>query len=570
MLRLFIGVSLLAALSACSSGSDDDSSEAPGVAVSGQITYDRVPAVAGQGLVYAQTVVQPARGVTVELLQAGSVRASTTTDATGNYSFSGVPGDTDVSIRVRAEMLRIGSPSWNFRVVDNVNGEALYTLAGAVFNTGDANVTRNLHAASGWGGAAYTETRSAAPFAILDVAYDAVQLVLTAEPLAQFPALRFQWSPANVPVDGTGPGEIGSSRFQSDIGILLVGAADQDTDEYDRHVIAHEFGHYLEYYFSRSDSIGGPHALSDQLDMRLAFGEAWGTAFAAMATGDAVYKDTFGAGQRQSFSVNVEQSPSRTNPNPGWFNEESLQSLLFDLYDNGRDVPPGSLIVDDLALGFGPIWQAFATEQRTTSALTSVFPFVASLRLARPGDQPLIDQLTTTQRIATVTDAYGTGQTNFGLPTKRTLFEVSQDFNTIYNTVAVGGTLQNVCSLDDYTSALTGAENKLASRRYVRFTVTNPGPHTITVRARAPLNAPADPDLVLHRGSGQKLVSETPPAASCSVATPSGCVETFSPTLSVGEHVLELYEWTNTNRVDESKPEDRPIGRTCFDVTVTR
>jgi len=136
--------------------------------------------------------------------------------------------------------------------------------------------------------------------------------------------------------------------------------------------------------------------------------------------------------------------------------------------------------------------------------------------------------------------------------------------------VAVGGTLQNVCSLDDYTSALTGAENKLASRRYVRFTVTNPGPHTITVRARAPLNAPADPDLVLHRGSGQKLVSETPPAASCSVATPSGCVETFSPTLSVGEHVLELYEWTNTNRVDESKPEDRPIGRTCFDVTVTR
>ena len=59
---------------------------------------------------------------------------------------------------------------------------------------------------------------------------------------------------------------------------------------------------------------------------------------------------------------------------------------------------------------------------------------------------------------------------------------MSQDFNAIYNYVAVGATLQNVCSLDDYTSALTGAENKLASRRFVRFTVTNPGPHTITVR----------------------------------------------------------------------------------------
>jgi hypothetical protein len=570
MLRLSICVSLLALLAGCGGGSSSAAPAPPPgttVTVSGQVTFDRVPAVVGQGLVYAQTVVQPARGVTVELLQAGSVSASTTTDATGNYSFANVPASTDVSIRVRAEMLRVGSPSWNFRVVDNVNGDALYTLAGAVFNTGTANVSRNLHAASGWGGTAYTTTRSAAPFAILDVAYDAVQLVLTAQPLAVFPALNFGWSPSNVAVEGTGPGEIGSSRFQSDIGILLVGAADQDTDEYDRHVIAHELGHYLEYHFSRSDSIGGPHALSDQLDMRLAFGEAWGTAFAAMATGDAIYKDTFGAGQGQGFFFDVEQRPSRVNPNPGWFNEESLQSLLFDLYDNGRDVPPGSLIVDDLALGFGPIWQAFTTEPRTTSALTSVFPFVAALRIARPGDQPLIDNLTTSQRISPVTDAYGTGQTNFGLPTKRTLLEVSQDFNTIYDNVAVGGTLQNVCSLDDYTSELTGAENKLASRRYVRFTVTNPGPHTITVRARAPLNAAADPDLILHRGNAQKLVSDAPPTASCAIATPAACVETFSPTLSAGEHVLELYEWTNTNALDDTDP---PIGRTCFDVTVTR
>ena len=138
----------------------------------------------------------PARGVTVELLQNGAVTASTTTDATGNYSFGNVGANTDVALRVRAEMLRVGAPSWDFRVVDNVNGDALYTLAGAVFNTGTANITRNLHAASGWTGAAYTATRSAAPFAILDVAYDAVQLVLTAAPSTAFPALRFHWSTA--------------------------------------------------------------------------------------------------------------------------------------------------------------------------------------------------------------------------------------------------------------------------------------------------------------------------------------------------------------------------------------
>jgi hypothetical protein len=568
MLRMLLGVSLAGALAACSDGGSEIPGPALGtVLLSGQVTFDRVPAVAGQGLVYAETVARPARGVTVELLERGSVSASTTTDALGNYSFAAVPQSTDVSVRVRAEMLRVGNPGWNFRVVDNVNGEALYTLAGAVFNTGTTDVTRNLHAASGWGGTAYTATRSAAPFAILDVAYDAVQLVLTAEPLATFPGLRFHWSPANVPVAGTGTGEIGSSRFQPDIGILLVGAADQDTDEYDRHVIAHELGHYLEHHFSRSDSIGGPHALSDQLDMRLAFGEAWGTAFAAMATDDAVYTDTFGAGQRQFFSVDVEQRPSRTNRNPGWFNEESLQSLIFDLYDNGRDVPPGSLIVDDLALGFGPVWRAFTKEQRTTRALTSVFPFVDALKIARPADEALIDNLTTSQRIARVDDVYGTGQTNFGVPSKRTPLEVSRDFNSVYGSVAVGATLQNVCSLDDYTSALTGAANKLASRRYVRFTVTSPGPHTISVRARAPLNAPADPDLVLHLGGGRKTESESPPSSSCAVAAPTACFEEFSPTLAVGEYVLELYEWTNTNALDDPDP---PIGRTCFDVTVTR
>jgi len=40
--------------------------------------------------------------------------------------------------------------------------------------------------------------------------------------------------------------------------------------------------------------------------------------------------------------------------------------------------------------------------------------------------------------------------------------------------------------------------------------------------------------------------------------------------LQVGNYVLEVYEWTNTNEVDDPVPEYRPIGRTCFDVTVTQ
>ena len=64
------------------------------------------------------------------------------------------------------------------------------------------------------------------------------------------------------------------------------------------------------------------------------------------------------------------------------------------------------------------------------------------------------------------------------------------------------------------------------------------------------------------------IESSDAPTATCSAASPGECVESFTPTLAAGDYVLEVYEWTNTNRTDdETYP---PIGRTCFDVTVTR
>ena len=56
------------------------------------------------------------------------------------------------------------------------------------------------------------------------------------------------------------------------------------TDEYDDHVVVHEWAHYFEANFSRSDSIGGDHASDNVLDIRLAFGEGFGNAYSAMAS----------------------------------------------------------------------------------------------------------------------------------------------------------------------------------------------------------------------------------------------------------------------------------------------
>jgi hypothetical protein len=222
-------------------------------------------------------------------------------------------------------------------------------------------------------------------------------------------------------------------------------------------------------------------------------------------------------------------------------------------------------LLDDLAIGFVPIYEVLTSQQRATDAATTVFSFINALKIRRPADVPLIDGLTVSQRIAPVVDDYGTAEANFGVPTsQRDPQDVRADFHSVYDSLTVSGASINTCSLDDYASALTGAANKLASRRFVRFAVTTPGTHVITARAVAPLNAAADPDLQLQ-GGGRVLRSTDPPQ--CTVSTPQDCVETFAPTLQAGNYVLEVYEWTNTNDTDDAYA---PIGRTCFDVTVTR
>ena len=79
------------------------------------------------------------------------------------------------------------------------------------------------------------------------------------------------WSPENKPSDEWDPatGAIQTTLFLNGeldgfpAGIYVLGWQNVDTDEYDAHVIAHEFQHYLEDALSRSDSPGGSHAINE-------------------------------------------------------------------------------------------------------------------------------------------------------------------------------------------------------------------------------------------------------------------------------------------------------------------
>jgi hypothetical protein len=86
----------------------------------------------------------------------------------------------------------------------------------------------------------------------------------------------------------------------------------------------------------------------------------------------------------------------------------------------------------------------------------------------------------------------------------------------------------------------------------------------VTIAALALLTALA---WAWHRRGFVAASEAAPDEVSCTAAMPEGCSETFSRSLLAGEHVLEVYEWTNTEPDDSEYP---PIGRTCFDVTVTQ
>jgi len=296
---------------ACSGGSGSSSSTQSSsqnssqlVTISGRITYDYIPHDSDYiGLDYDHIDIKPARGVQVELLNSkNNVQSSGATDDDGYYALA-VPSNTSVRVRVKAQLLNTETPTWNFSVKDNTKNNALYVMDGSLASSGDSDSVRNLHAASGWTGSSYTQTRVAAPFAILDGIYAGVTTLVAAGNQQNFVPLDLRWSVKNNTADGQiSLGEIGTSYFSGDA-IYILGEKNTDTDEYDSHVILHEWGHYLESTLSRSDSIGGDHYGDEKLDMRVAMSEGFSNAFSAIMLDDAIYADSLGIGQADGFGL---------------------------------------------------------------------------------------------------------------------------------------------------------------------------------------------------------------------------------------------------------------------------
>jgi hypothetical protein len=573
------------------------------VTISGTVAYEFVPPNPGcQGLDFASTVVRPIRGATVQLVDASNAELGRTVSGEdGSYSFADVAPGLEVRIRVRAELKKAGTPGWDVEVRDNVVdpgdtsppalAERPLDAIVSDFNTGTAaELTRNLTARTGWdaGRGAYTGVRAAAPFAVLDSIYTAMQLIMSVEPGAVFSPLDAYWSANNTiasPID-IDAGEFGASFYTPDPdrngvanpSLFLLGDAAVDTEEFDDHVIVHEWGHYFEDNFARSDSTGGPHGVGDLLDARLAFGEGWATAFSGIALENPVYCDTDIAGSGGGFGIGIEDGVYDPR---GWYDEISVLRFIYDLWDTENDLvddQTGALLTgvepDNGSIGFKPIYDVMVGPQAFTETFTTVFSFASELRSTLPSEEQafLASQLVR-EDMTPDFNKWGEGELNDASTETRP----SRDVLPLYIDVPVDGTVVNVCSNDDYDGA--GHGNKLATYRYLRLNVPNTSRYEVkvvtTTTDALPPDDPfnerdqSDPDIVIFRdgriscivdvGNGLQVPCGTSGAANEEIFT------TTDALVGPDTYVADLREFRYADP-------DSPIGfpdRMCFDVSFT-
>ncbi len=494
------------------------------IQISGEVTFDLVPIrQSGVGLDYNNIKIAPARGILVEALdESDTVIGATTTNDFGMYSLK-IGTNKKLQIRVSSHMRN--EHYWDVKVADNTKLGAVYAGYGDYFIADKEHLERNFHFNSGWSDGNYSKPRSAAPFAILDAVYDASRRFVEVDDTIEFPALEIYWSEKNTTASGNlSEGDIGTTFYQSDK-IYVLGAENGDTDEYDRHVIIHEWAHYFEDNLSRTDSIGGDHGSGDKLDFRVAFGEGWSNALAAIITDDSLYKDSSGIGQQDGFYIDIEDNQVS---NGGWYNEASIQSIIYDLYDSTRDG------VDNVSLGLGPLYSVLISESyRTMPLFTSVYSFIDELKSQQSSKFSEIDDLVRNQNIFGF-GSLGEYETNDGgIPSVL----------PIYRTAEVNdGGASGFCSVVD-----AGFFNKLGNTIFVTFEVFEVGLYQISVTQQGQTNFAVDVDFLIVGSGLPKRKAESAVLGS----------EELSINLNVGLYGVAIYVYDGRRDV-------------CFDFKINK
>src|SRR5207247_3506066 len=178
-----------------------------------------------------------------------------------------MPFNPNLSVRVVRRLRAFG-----LRIAHNTNLTAIYSISTDIDGR-QPNPAVLLADTSRVSGA----------FNILEVLQRANETIRMADPSVDPPSVTIFWSTSNTRRTGNiAQGFVGTSFFNvANNTAYILGDRNDDSDELDDSVIAHEYGHMIAATFSRDDSPGGETHLGDVLDPRVAWSEGWANFFSA-------------------------------------------------------------------------------------------------------------------------------------------------------------------------------------------------------------------------------------------------------------------------------------------------
>ncbi len=352
------------------------------VQVSGRATYAFLPARSDgrrSFLAFAEEGERPVRMARVALLdEQSTVLSESVTDESGAY----VLGNPGLVARVKVRLFaQTGGQGPRIRVQDNTNGGLLYAADSPVEDLRQDPVV-NLRLSTGYDpvGNVSDPIRPSGAFAVLDSILTVSLLFQEAgEDFSLLPETVVNWSVNNSTARGdNSTGAIGTSHFNGqENALFILGKANNDTDEFDWHVMVHEYGHWYQFNAGRNDAPGGPHSFGEVKDGRLAFSEGYGNALGAIVLQDPLYRDTKGQLSSDGFTDDLEFNNQADPSTRGWYSEATVGYLVVDLFDPIDPREPSGLD-DRFDLPFSLLREGLLA-QRDSAALTTIFSFLAGL-----------------------------------------------------------------------------------------------------------------------------------------------------------------------------------------------
>ncbi len=348
--------------------------------------YYRTPGPSGLSNVSAST--KPIRFAEIHVVDASNnIKQCAETDGSGNFSFTVSQSSSTLSIQIisrannstyKVSVLNDPTNNQYYKItksfvasssqaVGAITAPATGTLEGGAFNILDKILDANLFLSTTTNGCGFSGTYGGNAFSCI--------------PYTPDHKVQVYWKPGfnpNVYVGGPADETLSFYDPEEDKLYICGGVAgdvdNSDTDHFDSSIIIHEYGHFIEAHYSKSDSPGGPHSGTKALDPRLTLSEGFANFFQAAVqslNSDPRYIDTIGnpsGSASVAFYVPMEYKCSNNtnncagSPSPfdaavdtgeGNFREFAISRTLYDIADtNNEDV-------DNVSGGFAEIWTAF-------------------------------------------------------------------------------------------------------------------------------------------------------------------------------------------------------------------